>query len=256
MALAASRWPSALTKELPHESVIYFGDTAHLPYGDKSAAAIQSYAVKICDVLLRHQVKAILIACHSASAVAFDLVKEYTSGRVKVYNVIDPVVQHLQQNYAGQTVGLIGTNRTIGSNIYQKKLDETAVGITLASLATPLLAPMIEAGFYQNTISRQVVEEYLLNPVFKSIQTLVLGCTHYPLIHNDLAAVLPHVTLTDPAQLVAHQIHQDLLATNLTAPKSQRPQHRFFVSDYTRSFEESTRIFFGHKIALTKYPLW
>src|SRR5688572_29790686 len=107
----------AITKVLPNERLIYFGDTAHLPYGAKSTAAIQAYAVKICDLLLKQQCKVILIACNSASAAAYELVKEYVGSKAKVLNVIDPTVQFIGENYVGKTIGLIGTKQTVNSNV-------------------------------------------------------------------------------------------------------------------------------------------
>ena len=125
----------AVTKLLPQESIVYFGDTAHLPYGDKSTAAIQSYAIKISDVLLKNNCKVILIACNSASAAAYQLVKEYVGTRAKVMNVIDPAVQYVSKKYEGKTIGLIGTKKTVSSNVYRKRLDRMSQHIELKALA-------------------------------------------------------------------------------------------------------------------------
>src|SRR5688572_15319825 len=114
----------ALVKHLPKENIIYFGDTAHLPYGDKSAAAIQAYAVKIAQMLLQQKCKLILIACHSASAAAYELVKEYIGTKAIVINVIDPVIRLLKEEYATKKIGLIGTRQTVNSHIYKKKIDD------------------------------------------------------------------------------------------------------------------------------------
>lgn len=111
----------AITELMPNEPIIYFGDTAHLPYGDKSATAIQAYSVKICNLLLEKNCKLILIACNSASAAAYDLVKAYVGTKAIVVNVIDPVIHFLEQNRAGKTLGLIGTKQTINSSIYSQK---------------------------------------------------------------------------------------------------------------------------------------
>src|SRR5690606_38260891 len=108
----------AIVHALPNERLVYFGDTAHLPYGDKSTAAIQAYAVKICALLLRQHCKVILIACNSASAAAYELVKEYVGSKARVLNVIDPVVAYIGKAYAGKTIGLIGTKQTVNSNVY------------------------------------------------------------------------------------------------------------------------------------------
>jgi len=112
----------AVKHVLPNENIIYFGDTAHLPYGDKSTAAIQAYAVKICDVLIKHNCKAILIACNSASSAAYQLSKEYVGSKAKVINVIDPVISYLGDHFENKTIGLIGTKKTVNSNVYQFRL--------------------------------------------------------------------------------------------------------------------------------------
>src|SRR5690349_17045844 len=129
----------AIKKLLPGESLVYFGDTAHLPYGDKSEAAIQAYSIKIADVLLQSGCKVIVIACNSASSASYELLKEYVKREVTVINVIDPMVNLVTQQFGGKQVGLIGTKRTIGSGIYAKKLKENGSNVKLISLATPLL---------------------------------------------------------------------------------------------------------------------
>lgn len=251
----------AVAAQLPQERMIYFGDTAHLPYGDKSTAAIQAYSVKICDVLLRHGVKAILIACNSASAAAYDLVKEYVGSRAKVLNVIDPVVQHLAQQYAGQSVGLIGTKQTVGSNVYLRKIDQQDASITLSQLATPLLAPMIEEGFFNSQVSQAIVDNYLGHESLQHIKALVLACTHYPLIYDQLKKYYSEqgreVDVIDPSKLVARAFKALLETNGLLAPNALEPvKHQFYVSDYTESFAASTRIFFGQQLTLEPYRLW
>jgi glutamate racemase len=245
-----------LCSRLPFEDMIYFGDTAHLPYGDKSTAAIQAYSVKICNLLLSQNVKAILIACNSASAAAYDLVKEYVGSKALVYNVIDPVVDHVVQNYAGKRIGLIGTKQTIYSNIFKKKIDASGCGIDLRSLATPLLAPMIEEGFFNNKISIGVIEEYLGNPVLEGIEALILGCTHYPLIAKEISKYYGgKVKVIDSSVIVASYVEESLRKAALLNRKHEVSKH-FFVSDFTPAFENSTMIFFKDKVSLEHYPLW
>lgn len=248
----------AVNQVLPHERLVYFGDTAHLPYGDKSTAAIQAYAVKICDLLLKQQCKVILIACNSASAAAYELVREYVGSKARVLNVIDPIVAHVGQQYAGRTVGLIGTKQTVNSNVYRKKIDDLDAQVELRSLATPLLAPMIEEGFFDNSIAENVIETYLTNPALDGIEALVLACTHYPLIKSQIADFYQErVAVLDASDVVARHVQQYLDHHSLAArPGSAAPAHHFYVSDFTRSFEESTRIFFGQEVHLEHYPLW
>jgi glutamate racemase len=246
----------AINAILPEEQLIYFGDTAHLPYGDKSTAAIQAYAVKICDLLVKQQCKVILIACNSASAAAYDLVKEYVGSKARALNVIDPVVSYIGENYPGQTIGLIGTKQTVHSNVYRKKIDGLNCQITLNSVATPLLAAMIEEGFFNNNISESIIRTYLSDPALADIGALILGCTHYPLIKSQIADFYDHqVDIVDASQIVAQHVKDFLEKENLRAPALMK-DHKFYVSDFTRSFEASTRIFFNREVHLEHYPLW
>ena len=248
----------AVARRLPHERIVYFGDTAHLPYGEKSAAAIQAYSVKICDLLLRQNCKLIMIACNSASAAAYELVREYVGSKARVLNVIDPIVAHLGRAYAGRRVGLIGTKQTVNSNVYKKKVDDLDAGVDLHSLATPLLVPMIEEGFFKNSISDDIIGAYLSNVALADIDALVLACTHYPLIKEQIARFYAgQVDVLDASDVVAADAEAYLAAHQLLAPASATPPaHHFYVSDFTRSFEESTRIFFEQEVHLEHYPLW
>lgn len=246
----------AIQELLPHESMVYFGDTAHLPYGDKSEAAIQAYSIKIADVLLKKGCKVIVIACNSASSAAYELLKEYVRS-VKIINVIDPMVNFVVNNYAGKNVGLIGTKRTVQSNVYQRKIEEAKKNITLHSLATPLLAPMIEEGFFDNQISHEIIARYLADPELKEIDTLILACTHYPLIKNEINEFYKgSLPILDSSEVVASALKQHLAENNLLNLHTARPVHQFLVSDYTTSFEASTRLFFREQVHLEKHPLW
>ncbi|MBC7407901.1 MAG: glutamate racemase [Arcicella sp.] len=246
----------AVTTLLPNENIIYFGDTAHLPYGDKSSSAIQAYSIKICNVLLQQKCKVILIACNSASAAAYELVREYVGSKAKVMNVIDPVIDYLSITYSEKTIGLIGTKQTVNSNIYKKKVDNLAKEITLKSLATPLLAPMIEEGFFNNTISESIIQEYLRNIVLDDIEALILGCTHYPLIKTQIEHYYQgKVNVLDTSEIVAKSVEKYLSENQNLNVMNAHIKH-FYVSDYTKSFENSTKIFFGEQIHLEHYPLW
>jgi len=246
----------AVKQELPNESLIYFGDTAHLPYGDKSTAAIQAYAVKICDLLIKHNCKAILIACNSASSAAYQLAKEYVGSKAKVIDVISPVISYIGEHYGNKTIGLIGTKKTVNSNVYQKKLDKLNKNITLRSLATPLLAPMIEEGFFDNTISEKIIYQYLSDKRLAGIEALILGCTHYPLIKKQIENhYKENVSVIDTSHIVANYLKEVLSKVDLLK-ETDKVSNKFFVSDYTHSFAESTKIFFKEEVNLEYYPLW
>jgi glutamate racemase len=248
----------AVAQRLPHERLMYFGDTAHLPYGEKSTAAIQAYSIKICDVLLRQHCKLILIACNSASAAAYELVREYVGSKAVVVGMIDPVVAHVGRQYAGRPVGLIGTKQTVGSNIYRKKIDQLDLGVDLHALATPLLIPMIEEGFFNGRVSEEIISAYLDHPTLQGIDALLLACTHFPLIKPQMEAHYQgRVAVLDPSDVVAATVAEALASRQLLASPAETPlAHHFYVSDFTRSFEESTRLFFGQEVQLEHYPLW
>jgi len=241
---------------LPNESIIYFGDIAHLPYGDKSAAAIQAYSIKITDIFLKAHCKVILIACNSASAAAYELVKEYVGSKSKVFNVIDPVVNFIRENYSDINVGLIGTRQTVGSNVYKKKIEQLDNNIQLKSLSTPLLVPMIEEGFVNGKISYDIIREYLSNPGLADIQSLILGCTHYPLIKDNIDKFYDgSVKVLDSSEIVAASL-KAYLEYNLLNNREGKGNYKFLVSDYTPDFEKLTKQFFGEEVKLEKYPLW
>jgi len=246
----------AIQKLLPQESLVYFGDTAHLPYGDKSEAAIQAYSIKIADVLLKKGCKVIVIACNSASSAADELLREYVRKEAKVINVIDPMTEWVTREFEGKKVGLIGTKRTVQSGIYDRKIKAAHKQITLQPLATPLLAPMIEEGYFNNKISREIIEEYLHDPVLRQIDALILACTHYPLIRKEIADVYKgRVTLLDSSEIVAAALKEYLYQEDLFND-GPAAKNLFLVSDYTESFEGSTRIFFQKKVHLVKHSLW
>ena len=247
----------ALLKKLPNENIIYFGDTAHLPYGDKSSSAIQAYSVKIAHMLLQQHCKLILIACNSASAAAYELVKEYVASKAIVMNVIDPTIQLLKENYARKTIGLIGTRQTVNSNAYKKKIDALNHGIQLIPLATNLLASAIEE-FGNNKVIDSLLEEYLAHPPFKNLDALVLACTHYPIIKTKVSNYFSanRIDIIDPSETVAEAVKQRLAKENLLNTNNEKCSRLFYVSDYTESFAANAKQFFGDEIKLEHYPLW
>ncbi|RDI48582.1 glutamate racemase [Aquicella lusitana] len=249
----------ALVTHLPKENIIYFGDTAHLPYGDKSTAAIQAYAIKIVNMLLQQECKLILIACHSASAAAYELVKEYIGSKALVMNVIDPVIHLLKEKYITKHVGLIGTRQTVNSHIYKKKIDDLNLGIRLSSSATNLLASAIEE-FGNHRVIDVLLETYLAQPNLQNIDALLLACTHYPIIKERISQHYQkqndgHIELIDSSDIVAQAVKKQLHKNNLLNENGTSAKH-FYVSDYTESFANNAKLFFGEDIKLEHYPLW
>lgn len=246
----------AIKKLLPEEDLIYFGDTAHLPYGDKSEAAIQVYSIKIADILLKKGCKVIVIACNSASSASYELLKEYVRTDTHIINVIDPMVALVTTSFKESHIGLIGTKRTVQSGVYTRKIQEGNKPIAVQSLATPLLAPMIEEGFFNNQISHEIIAQYLSDPLLQNIDALILACTHYPLIKKEIDKFYGgKMTILDSSEVVAQALkeylqEQDLLQT------SHQPEYHFLVSDFTESFESSARMFFHESVKLEKHSLW
>jgi glutamate racemase len=246
----------AIRALMPHEHMIYFGDTAHLPYGDKSEAAIQAYSVKIANVLLQKGCKVIVIACHSASSAAYELLKEYVHHEAMVINVIDPMVNYVAKNFPKSKIGLIGTKRTVQSDVYSGKFRQLNSEISLSTLATPLLAPMIEEGFFNNQISREIVAQYLSDPHLGIPDALILACTHYPLIKKEIDEFYEgKVKVLDSSVVAAESLHSYLADKGLLN-NTPKPESHFYVSDYTESFEASTRLFFGENVRLESHRLW
>jgi len=245
----------AIVKCLPKENIIYFGDTAHLPYGDKSTAAIQAYSIKIAHMLMEQNCKLIMIACNTASAVAYEVVKEYIASKAIVMDVIDPTVLHLHQNYAHKRIGLIGTKQTVSSNIYKKKIDNLNAGIHVVSHATNLLASAIEE-FGDHKAIDGLLEVYLSHPIIKNIEALLLACTHYPVIKQKIAQHYPtSIEIIDQSEIVANAVKTRLETDNLLNNNGTSNKH-FYVSDYTESFANGAKLFFNEDVKLEHYPLW
>ncbi|MFO8236313.1 MAG: glutamate racemase [Bacteroidales bacterium] len=247
---------AAIKHMLPNEQLIYFGDTAHLPYGDKSPETIVTYTKRITDFLIDKDVKLLLIACNTASAVAYHQLKEYVGEKVYLLNVIDPVVNYINQNYSSTKIGVIGTKGTINSEMYEKKILEKNRNNIVASLATPLFVPMIEEGFVYDDISNAIIRSYLSNDVLKNIQSLILGCTHYPIIKNQIRKFFDFkVDVVDSANIIGHSLKM-ILEEKQLLNTTKSPRYIFYVSDYTQYFEAIGRMFFEEKINLSKVNIW
>jgi glutamate racemase len=247
----------AIKEKLPHERLIYFGDTAHLPYGDKSPDSIKYYSIRIAQFMLDHNCKMIVIACNTASALAFEAVKDFVGKRALVVNVIDPVVQKISRRKDFKTIGVIATKGTIKSGIHATKINKANTKQEVHGLATPLLVPMIEEGFFNNKISRSIIASYLSRPKIRNIDALILGCTHFPLIRPEIEEFYNHkIPLIDSADEVAEEVASLLKKNNLLNTPKKKPVHSFYVSDFTDAFEKSTRFFFKDAIRLKEARIW
>lgn len=246
----------AIKQTLPDETLCYFGDTAHVPYGDKSPELIRHYALRITDFLVHEKkCKALVIACNTASAAAYEELRDKYKGSIPVINVIDPMIETVIADESIQHVGVIATKATIASGIYQEKFSRRKPLLKFSALATPLLASMIEEGFFNDRISQEVLSEYLGHAALAGIDALVLACTHYPLIKDEIDTYFHHrVKVLDSAGVVAEKLKTILIKENLIAQGRGEP-NAFFVSDYTASFEQSAEIFLGEKINLVEVKI-
>jgi glutamate racemase len=248
---------SAIKQVLPNEHIIYFGDTAHLPYGDKSKETIIHYSTQITRFLLEKNCKSIVIACNTASANAFNAVKQLVADRSLVFNVVDPVVEEVTGNGAFKHIGVIGTKSTIQSDTYASKIKTRSPATYVSSMATPLFVPMIEEGFIFDDISNAIIRNYLSRHEIGSIEALILGCTHYPIIKNQISKYYNFsVDVFDSARIVAEyvkkQLHQHGLMRNDVSTEGQKT---FYVSDYTDYFKIIARMFFDSDITLEHIKL-
>lgn len=248
----------ALSKVLPNEDLVYFGDTAHLPYGDKSPEAIQQYSLRIAKYLIEeHQVKAILVACNSASAVAYEALKAEYGTLIPIVNVIDPVAQHVGLQTDFKSIGVIGTRATVASKTYTNKIQSANPQIAVKSLATPLLVPIIEEGLGQTAISLAALKHYLKSPELNAVDALILGCTHYPHIQPEIEELKnANVELVNSPEIVANHLKHVLSEQGLLNTQGHNPNYSFLVSDYTEVFETIAQLMFGKHIDLVEQNIW
>ncbi len=246
----------AIKELLPREDFIYFGDTAHLPYGDKSEEAIVAYSKKISDFLVKFHCKMIVIACNTASSYAYSILKDLLPSHVMLVNVIDPVVDSLYENKI-KSVGVLGTKAMVSSNIYTKKIQNRYPEIETTEVATPLFASMIEEGFFRNEISHSIIEAYLSNKVLANKEALILGCTHYPLIHQEISEFFNHKKIIiDSPTLVALFVKEMLAKKSKLYSGETKGRYQFFMSLYTESFEETAKLFFDEFIQFEQFDIW
>ncbi len=244
---------SAIKNKLPNETLVYFGDTTHLPYGDKPQDLIKSYSEKITDYLINEEkCDAIVIACNTASAAAYEYLRDKFMDSIPIINVIDPIVESVVENDKIKSVGVIGTMGTIGSGVYQEKLNRRKPGVVVKTLATPFLVPIIENGFIKNEINKDLINSYLTSESLKDIDALILACTHYPLIKNEINEFYNGgVNLIDSGIVTANKLSNILQKENLLAT-SRVAKDVYYVSSLTGSFKNTAKSFFGSDIILSE----
>ncbi|MFH1573266.1 MAG: glutamate racemase, partial [Acidobacteriota bacterium] len=226
----------ALMERLPFEEILYFGDTARVPYGIKSAETITGYARQITEFLLRRSVKLLIIACNTMAAVAYEAVANLSP--VPVLDVIDAGARAAASATRTKTIGVIGTPATINSNAYARAIHNCDNEIRIFSQACPLFVPLVEEGWFDHPVTRLTADEYLKPVLAERIDTLVLGCTHYPLLKPLLQEVAgPEIRLIDSAEAMAAITANLLTEAGLENPRRTVPDYRFFVTDIPYRFQ-------------------
>ncbi len=245
----------ALMERVPFENIVYFGDTARVPYGIKSVETITSFATQITEFLLRQEVKLLIIACNTMAAVAREAVVSLSS--VPVLDVIDAGARSAVADAGVKSVGVIGTLATINSNAYARAIYRYAPDIRIFSQACPLFVPLVEEGWLDHPVTRLVAQEYL-NPVLaEHIDTLVLGCTHYPLLTALLQDVAgPAIRLVDSAEAMADITASLLQETGLNNPSGLPPAYRFYVTDVPLRFQAIGERFLGRALPDVERIKW
>ena len=230
---------------MPKESFVFFGDTAHVPYGNKSPESIENFSISIIKFLKTHSVKLIVVACNTASAVVLNKIKKDVD--IPIIGVIEPIKFYLQNNKTLQSVGIIGTENTINSRAYDKIILSFSNKIKIYSKSCPLFVPIIEEGLESHEITEIIAREYLQTMINKKINLLILGCTHYPIIKNIIQDILTiNVTIVDSANLVANYVESFLKNHDIVSDNNSKI--KIYVSDQPLQFQEQASKFFGKNI--------
>lgn len=237
----------AIYERLPVESTIYFGDTARVPYGPKSPETVRRYSLEILQWLLGQGVKLVVIACNTSTAHALATLQKESP--VPVIGVIEPGARAAVAATRGGPVGVIGTAGTIASNAYVRAIHALAPMLAVEQVACPLFVPLVEEGWFSHPAAMLIAQEYLAALGQARVDTLVLGCTHYPLLKPLLSRVIGDgVKLIDSAEETATVVAQTLVQRGLEAPAGQNIYHRFVVSDDEPRFRQVGSRFIGEKL--------
>lgn len=242
-----------VVRELPFEDVIYLGDTAHLPYGDKSPEKIRELALDNGKFLLTQGIKLLVVACHTACSHALDLLAATLP--IPVVGMIQPGLEGLRKASHLNRVAILGTTSTITSQIYQNNLAD----LDVLAIACPLFVPLIEEGFHNHKAAELIAREYLKPVMEHGSDAVLLACTHYPLIRSLLSQILgSQVTLVEPAERCAQEVKKRLANKNLLNLQRCSPKRTFYTTDAPKKFQSLGAAFFGQaidRIELKKTPL-
>ena len=236
-----------LMKTLPQEDTIYFGDSARFPYGTKSPETIVRYSLEIASFLSSREIKLLVVACNTASAVALEALKQELS--IPVVGVIEPGARRAVSVTRSGKVGVIGTEGTIRSGAYAKAIKRINPDVEVLTRSCPLFVPLAEEGWIDNEIARLTARTYLQGLREEGVDTLVLGCTHYPLLKGIIGEVMGEgVSLVDSAEETARTVTEILGARDLLRPATERGNHHYYVTDVPAGFIRIGNRLFGGKL--------
>lgn len=228
-----------IMRQIPNEKIIYFGDTARVPYGSKSRETILRFSRQIVRFLRTFHVKTIVVACNTASAYALDELEKEID--IPIIGVVKPGAKTALEVTHNGRIGVIATEATIGSQIYNKYIQQLNKDVTIYGKACPLFVPLIEEGLWQDPVTDEITRRYLTELIDIDIDTLILGCTHYPLIRSTLGRIMgERVTLVNPAYETARELKEMLAGRNILneePPKLGTNQYQFYVSDGAEKFK-------------------
>ena len=235
-----------LIKIMPFEDIIYFGDTARLPYGSKSNKLIKRFSLENSIFLISKNIKMIVIACNTASAVSSDYLRSFI--KLPVIGVIECGALKAVKLTRNKRVGVIGTKSTINSGAYNKAINKINPKIKIFELPTPLLVHLVEENWIEKDITKSILEEYLEPLLEKDIDTLILGCTHYPLLKEQILAITGKISLVDPSKEVALSVLNTLKKQNILSNKENTGTITAFLSDMHPAFSKWAIELLGKKI--------
>jgi len=229
---------------LPNERIMYLGDTARVPYGTRDTEIIAKFALQLAVFLLEKNVKALVVACNTISATALSEIKKISP--VPVIDVISPTIAEAVRQTKTNTIGIIGTRATIKSNVYQTEIQKLQPDISIISKACPLFVPLAEEGWLAHPATELIAKEYLADIQKGNPDTLILGCTHYPLLKQSIQKVMnEHVMLIDSAHPTAMELKKVLLSHDLLTDAAS-PTHTFYVTDKAEQTSRTADIFFDN----------
>lgn len=237
-----------IIEELPAENIIYFGDTAHVPYGTKSPKQIREFAINDVNFLRRFDLKALVIACNTADSVARQTLEEKFD--LPIYGVIQPASKRAAKLTANGNIGIMATRATVSSQAYNRAILNVNPSAHVHSIACPLLVPLVENGRFSkdDPVTRLVLQEYLVPLLEKGIDTLVLGCTHYPLLSEAIEDLAKGVRVISSSEAAAFALKNGLAKAGLLR-SGGIGVHRYYVSDDAEHFKENAMLFMGNEIA-------